>query len=271
MPPAISDVITQHATQLQQTANAPLPDTGPPQPVASAPKPGTRAYTQAQSAPAAEPAPAAPAPTPSAPVSPVPVRSKIVPARPRQTAEHQQALARVRKENPGPVFATGGRVRAVLSAITCGLIIFGANRMFQTYAGSGLSHDHVAIFRLGIFLLVISMIWSIGKALLPGLHLKINSDGLLISRTGLTREIPWSRVQRVGVVGSGKRTSVAVWLTDGSTPSSRLWHRARRYHGGARIFPLGATGGWLTRRQETRRVRTALAQYAIGRYDARIL
>ncbi|MCI2419896.1 serine/threonine protein kinase [Saccharopolyspora sp. K220] len=260
LPPAITDVIAQHATQLQQTANAPLPDTPPPQPVAAQPKPVTRAYTQAQPAPPAPPAPAAP------------TRDKIVPARPKQTAQQQMALARVRKDGPGPVFATGGRTRAALSAIICLLIVFGANRLYETQGlGGRVSADMIAIFRLGLLLLTISAIWSAGKALLPSLRLKINSDGLLVSRMGLTHEIPWSQIQRVGVVGSGKRTSVAVWLADGSAPNSRLWHRARRYHGGARIFPIGATGGWLTRRQETRRVRTALAQYSTGRYDARIL
>jgi serine/threonine protein kinase len=271
LPPAISDVIAQHATQLQQTANAPLPDTPPPQPVAAAPKPGTRAYTQAQSAAPTPPAPTPPAAAPPAPTPPAPVRDKIVPARPRQTAQEQQLVARVRKDNPGPVFTTGGRVRAFLSALICGLIVFGANNLFQNYYADEVSRDLVGIFRLGMLLLVISIVWSIGKMLLPSLQLKINSDGLRISRMGLVREIPWSQVQRIGVVGSGKRTAVAVWLADGSTPGSVLWHRSRRYHGGARIFPIGATGGWLTRRQETRRVRTALAQYAPGHYDSRIL
>ncbi|GAA0541354.1 hypothetical protein GCM10011581_37220 [Saccharopolyspora subtropica] len=261
LPPAISDVIAQHATQMQQTANAPLPDTPPPQPVAAQPKPATRVHTQ--NAPAAPPVaqPATPAP-------PVLLRDRIVPAQPRQTAQQQ---ARVRRDNPGPVFRTAGRMRAVLSAVVCGLIIFGANWLFRSYDVSEVSRDHIALFRLGILLLALSMVWSIGLALLPNLRLKINSDGLLISRMGLDREIPWSQVQRVGVVGSGKRASLAVWLADGSAPNSRVWHRARPYHGGACIFPIGATGGWLTRRQETRRVRTALAQYAPGRYDARLL
>ncbi|QIZ36787.1 serine/threonine-protein kinase [Saccharopolyspora sp. ASAGF58] len=273
LPPAISDVITQHATQLQQTANAPLPDTAPPQPT---PKPGTRSYTHAHDATPVSPAPVpsapvipasvAPAPVSPAPAAPAPMRDRIVPARPRETTRTPQ---RVRKDNPGPVFATGGRFRAAMSAVICGVIILGAGRLFQTYGFSGLSHDRVAIFRLGMLLLGISMLWSIGKVLLPSLHLKINSDGLLISRMGLTREIPWSQVDRVDVVGDGKRTAVAVWLADGTKPNSLWWHRARAYHGGARIFPIGATGGWLTRRQETRRARTALTQYAFGRYGVR--
>ncbi|MGP4017409.1 serine/threonine-protein kinase [Saccharopolyspora sp. 5N708] len=263
LPPAITDVIAQHATQLQQTANAALPDTPPPQPVAAQPKPVTRAYTQAQPAPAAPPAQPAP---------PVPVRDKIVPARPKQTAQQALALPRVRKDSPGPVFATGGRVRAALSALACLLIVFGVNRLYENYdLGSRVSTELVGVFRLGTLLLIISAIWSIGRMLLPSLQLKINSDGLLVSRMGLSREIPWSQIQRIGVVGTGKRTSLAVWLADGTTPGSRFWHRARSYHGGARIFPIGATGGWLTRRQEAKRVRTALAQYATGRYDARIL
>ncbi|MEV0083072.1 serine/threonine-protein kinase [Saccharopolyspora sp. NPDC050642] len=272
LPPAISDVIAQHATQLQQTANAPLPDTPPPQQVPAAPRPATRSYTQAQNA--APPAPVAPAPAPPAPVPPAPMvpaavapermRDKIVPARPRQTAQNQHPVARVRKDNPGPVFATGGRFRAAMSALICALIMFGANRVFQTYGG--LSTEHVAIFRLGMLLLAVSMLWSIGRVLLPSLRLKINSDGLLISRLGLTREIPWSQVNRVDVVDNGKRAALVVWLANGSKPPSKWWHRAPAHRGGARVFPIGATGGWLTRRQEARRARTALSQYAFGRY-----
>ncbi|MER7015157.1 serine/threonine-protein kinase [Saccharopolyspora sp. NPDC000359] len=293
LPPAISDVIAQHATQLQQTASAQLPDTPPPQPVAE-PKPATRSYTQATPAPVAPqptpaPAPAAsahapaPAPTPVAPppaapssvapqpAAPVaatrnevePVRGKIVPAQPRQTAQQ-----RVRRDNPGPVFATAGRFRALLSALVCVAIMYGAYRLADS--GFGVD-DRFPVFQLGMLLLGISAAWSALRAVLPSLNLKVNSDGLLISRMGLTREIPWSQVQRIGVVGSGKRASVAVWFTDGATQRSALWHRLRPHHGGVHVFPIGATGGWLARRQDVRRVRTALQQYAPSRYDSRVL
>ncbi|KAA5830034.1 serine/threonine-protein kinase [Saccharopolyspora hirsuta] len=264
LPPAISDVIAQHATQLQQTASAQLPDTPPPQPVAE-PKPATRSYTQ--SAPA--PAPPQPAPQPAAPVVAArsevePMRGKIVPAQPRQTSQQP----RVRRDNPGPVFATAGRFRALVSALVCLAIMYGAYRLAQSGLGAG---GRYAIFQLGMLLLGISAAWSAARVVLPSLRLKVNSDGLLISRMGLTREIPWSQVQRVGVVGSGKRASVAVWFTEGAAQRSALWHRLRPHHGGARVFPIGATGGWLARRQEIRRVRTALQQHAPGRYDSRML
>ncbi|RKT82298.1 Serine/threonine protein kinase [Saccharopolyspora antimicrobica] len=267
LPPAISDVIAQHATQLQQTASAPMPDTPPPQPVA-APRPATRTYTQA--APAAPaPAPPQPAPQPPAPVAPAraevePVRGKIVPAQPRQTSQQPQ----VRRDNPGPVFATAGRFRALFSAVVCVAIMFGAYELFRHGLGSG---DRFMIFQIGMLLLGLSAAWSVARAVLPSLCLKINGDGLLVSRMGLTREIPWSQVQRVGVVGSGKRASVAVWFTEGTAPRSALWHRLRPHHGGHLIFPIGATGGWFGRRQEIRRIRTALQQYAPGRYDTRML
>ncbi|MDA3625351.1 serine/threonine-protein kinase [Saccharopolyspora sp. WRP15-2] len=267
LPPVITDVIAQHATQLQ-TASAQHPDTPPPQPTAQ-PKSATRTYTQAGPAPAPQ-APVAPVPAaPPAPVAPArnaaePQRGKIVPAQPRATSHQPQ----VRRDNPGPTFTTAGRFRALLSALVVVLIMIAADRL----AGHGLgSSNKLMIFQLGMLLLGLSAAWSVARALLPSLRLKVNSDGLLISRLGMHREIPWSQVQRVGVVGSGKRASVAVWFTDGAAQRSSLWHRMRPHHGGARIFPVGTTGGWMTRRQEIRRLRTALQQYAPGRYDTRML
>ncbi|MFB9569660.1 hypothetical protein ACFFRS_22090 [Saccharopolyspora hordei] len=191
------------------------------------------------------------------------MRDEIVPAKPRQTSRQPQ----VRRDNPGPVFSTTGRFRALLSALVYFAIMVGAYRLYDAGFGS----RHLVIFQLGMLLLGISAVWSLGRAVMPSLHLKVNSDGLLVSRMGMVREIPWSQVQRVGVAGTGKRAAVAVWFTDGAAQRSTLWHRLRPHHGGARVFPIGSVSGWLTRRQEIRRVRTALQQYAPGRYDSRVL
>ncbi|CAM01191.1 serine/threonine protein kinase [Saccharopolyspora erythraea NRRL 2338] len=314
LPPAITAVITEHATELQRTASAAALADAP-----AEPKPATRAYTQAQPQPQVQaptpnqaqapipPAGQAPAPpaqprvqataeprpvtrtfTPAQPASPQqvqpaaqqqaqpvaeqqvqPQRDKIVPARPRQTAQTQAAVARVRADVPGPTFATGGRVGALVSAVVIVLLMIGARELSSAI---GTNPNVRGLFNLGMLLLAISAGWSLLRVVMPSLRLKVNSDGLRVSRLGLGREIPWSHVRHVGVVGRGKKQSVAVWLADGiPEPRSNLWHRTRSYHGGTRVFPIGATGGWWTRRQEAKRVRLALQQYAPGRYDQKLL
>ncbi|GAA2801031.1 serine/threonine-protein kinase [Saccharopolyspora taberi] len=284
LPSEITAVITEAATELQRTAVAEPP----------APKPATRGYTQAQPAPPvaqapaptpvapqaqapATPAPAAPAPATPAPAAPAPAapapapaqqRGQIVPARPRQTSQ-SPAAPQVRKDQPGPVFHTGGRVGAFVSGLVIVLLMLGAHELASQ---ASLSGDPYQVYRLGMLLLGISAVWSAARVLMPRLRLKINGDGIRVSRLGLAREIPWSHVRRVAVVGSGKKQAVAVWLVDGvPAPRSSAWHRTSGYHGGARVFPIGATGGWWTRRQEAKRVRAALAQYGHGRYDTSLL
>ena len=59
-----------------------------------------------------------------------------------------------------------------------------------------------------------------------------------------------------------------MWFADSvAPPRSRAWHRLRKHEGGTRVFPLGATGGWWTRRQEAKRMRAALQQHGHGSYD----
>ncbi|TWF94016.1 serine/threonine-protein kinase [Saccharopolyspora dendranthemae] len=277
LPPTITAVIAQHATELQRTAQ--VSDTPPPQPVAAppqAPKPVTQTYTQAP--PVAAPAgPPAPAPAPAGPM-----RDKIVPspAQKRRTQSQEQRPPRVRRDGPGPEFRTRGRVAAAMWVATFALLLvaatYGAREMgFSLFGRNPLDSlsdpDPVAVLRLGAFLLLFGAVWSFCRMLAPSLRLKVNGDGVVVHRFGLTREIPWHQVSRVGVVGRGKSTSLAVWMADGSVPRSTPWLRVRRYHGGARIYPVGATGGWISRRQESRRLRGALDQYARGRYDSRML
>ncbi|MEB3368556.1 serine/threonine-protein kinase [Saccharopolyspora mangrovi] len=273
LPQPITAVIAQHATELQRTAQA--PDTPPPQPVPAAaqaaPKPVTQAYTQAP--PAADAPPAAPAPA---------MRDKIAPSPPqkRQTQAHEQRAPRVRRDGPGPEFRTRGRVAAAMWTATFALLLVAVTYLADSvdipfYRGSLTSSltkpDQLAVFRLGALLLLFGAVWSFCRMLAPSLRLKVNNDGILVRRMGLTREFTWGEVSRVGVVGRGKSSSLAVWLADGSAPRSRPWHRVRSYHGGGRIYPIGATGGFISRRQEGRRLRTALEQYARGSYDSRML
>lgn len=261
LPPSISAVITQHATELQRTARA--PGTSPPLPVpAAAAKPAT-----AQGPPAQPPAPAPPR-------AQQPMREPIQPRQPQPTRGQPP---RVPRDGPGPEFRTGGRAKAVTWAVVFGLLLAAAvavERNVGPQVTAVVSHTGQgaqSLARLVGLLLVIGLIWSVARALVPRLRVKINSAGLVVSRLTMTREIPWSQVSRVGVVGKGKKAALAVWCSDGSVPTSRLWHRVAKYHGAALVFPIGATGGVIMRRQQARRVREALGQYARGRYDSRML
>ncbi|NYH76834.1 serine/threonine protein kinase [Actinopolyspora biskrensis] len=174
----------------------------------------------------------------------------------------------VRGELPGPVFHTAGRASALLWSGFSALLAYGTVR---TGADFGVSGESAAVFMLAVFLLLLSAVLSLAHALVPAIRLKINPDGIRVSRMGLHRDIPWSRVGRVGLVGTGKKQALAVWVASASTPESRWWHRVREYHGGSRIFTIGASGGWWKRRREARRLRAALQQYAPSRYDPRLV
>ncbi|SDK38255.1 Serine/threonine protein kinase [Actinopolyspora mzabensis] len=174
----------------------------------------------------------------------------------------------VRPDLAGPVFRSGRRVNALLWAAFSGALAYGTAVIGADVITRGPGR---ALLALGVFLLVLSCVLGMAQALTPGVSLKINSDGLRISRMGLHREIPWSRVGRVGLVGNGKKQALTVWVHQGFTPHSKWWHRTREYYGGNKIFLVGATGGWWARRREARRLRTALQQYAPRSYDARLL
>ncbi|SFE06614.1 Serine/threonine protein kinase [Actinopolyspora alba] len=174
----------------------------------------------------------------------------------------------VRPDLAGPVFRSGRRINALLWAAFSGALAYGTVMIGANAVTHGPSR---ALLALGVFLLVLSCVLCLAQALTPGISLKINSDGLRISRMGLHREIPWSRVGRVGLVGSGKKQALTVWAHQEFTPHSKWWHRTREYYGGNKIFLVGATGGWWARRREARRLRTALRQYAPRSYDARLL
>jgi serine/threonine protein kinase len=268
LPPAITATIAEHNTQLQQTAAA--ADASPP----ADQKPNTRTYTTAQPAPA-------PAPTPASP-SDVERTDTILPAVPKSTAQQPvPASAPPKKEvakkpprprlqdQPGPVFTVGGRIGALFTAVVMLGLIVGIFALGNRF---GVPPDMRGPFQLAVTCFGISGVLSLLKVVAPALCLKINGQGLRVYRLGASREIPWSQVMRVGVVGRGKKQYVAVWVADNVSPArTTWWHRVRRYHGGARIFPIGATGGWWKRRQEVKRVRLALHQYAPRAYDPRLL
>lgn len=267
LPPSITAVIDEHATELKQTMDAAPPDTPPPSGVQ--PKPGTLVYpAEGPSVATAPPPPPPPgAPAPAVPDNALERTNTVRPARPRQTSQQPLDAPRVRKDSPGPVFTTTGRAAALTSAIVLGCLVFGVISFFGTPSFVGESS-----YLAGVALLTASALLSLCKALMPSLRLKVNSDGLLVSRAGWRREIPWSHVQRVSVVGRGKKQAVTVWFAPSApVPRSVPWHRLRSYDGGSGVFPIGLTGGWWRRRQESRRVRTALQQYGRGSYDGRLL
>ncbi|GAB2682016.1 hypothetical protein GCM10027271_49200 [Saccharopolyspora gloriosae] len=264
LPAEITAVITEHTAQLKQASEA-----APLAPPAAAPTPPPRTqrggsdWSAAPAAPAKPIIPSRPKPTAQQPNPGTAAPARIAPSRPEPPAE------RVRGDGPGPVFALGGRVGALLSAaIMFGLIYL----VVEVSRNSSPSADIWALAQFGMVLLTISAALSLGKALLPSLRLKVSGEGLRISRAGLAREIPWSQVSRVAVVGSGKRQSVTVWTRPGAPAQGwRIWNPTRPYHGGVRLYPIGAAGGPITRRQEGRRVRQALQQYSRGTYDDRMV
>lgn len=266
LPSAITTVINEHTTQLQQAAEAATPLPADPEPAAE-PAPRRSSHDWSAGGSPAMP-PIVPARNRATAQKPSPGTTPAAPARIAPSRPAAPQGPRVRKDAPGPVFATGGRFGALLSAAVLFALVWGA---FQLDAMFTVSNDTEAIMRIGAVLLTISGLLSVGKAVLPSLRMKISGEGLRISRAGFAREIPWRYVRRVAVVGSGKRQSVAVWLDDQAPPQRwRLWHPLRHVHGGVRMFPIGAAGGPLARRQEARRVRQALQQYARGAYDPRM-
>ena len=268
LPPAVTALISEHTTQLQRTANAAASEDTP-RPAAEH-KPSTRAYTGLNEQPKPPPPPP-PAPPPSR----VEQTAPIAPARPRATAQQPVQQPRpqrplVSKDNPGPVFKTGRRVPPLLWAAFLFGLAWGG--VAAAYAIHGVPRHFVPAANIALTVLVVLGSLSLLKVLRPALRLKINSDGIRISRLGLSREISWNQINRVGLVGRGKREAVAVWVPDGAQrPKPRWWHWTRRYHGGTRLFPIGATGVLWTRRKEVKRLRLALQQYAPRVYDPRLL
>ncbi|MFR9729315.1 serine/threonine-protein kinase [Saccharopolyspora sp. MS10] len=267
LPAEITAVITEHTAQLQRASEAALergPDSASPGTAARQARParGGADWSAAPAAPAKPIIPARPKPTAQQPNQPTAAPARIAPSRPTPPVE------RVRGDGPGPEFATGGRVGALMSA----LVLFGLIYLAMQVGRYGSwDPDLWALAQFGMVLLAISGALSLGKAVLPSLRLKVSGEGLRVSRAGAAREIPWSQISRVALVGTGKRQSVAVWARPGSPAQGwRIWNPTRPYHGGVRLFPIGAAGGPIARRQEGRRVRQALEQYGRGTFDNRM-
>ena len=223
---------------------------------------------------------------PAAPPQPAPDwaavqrTDEITPVKPRSTSQQPVTRAsapgpEVRADNPGPVFATKGRVKAfvwllIVVAVVVGIYVvtdFLINQLDFRWLPGGQEAMQGAVTGLCVIgaLLVL-------RILTPALKFKINSDGIRISRAGLSRELPWRGIHRIGVVGRGKQQMVAIWVPDDHRrPRTTWWHRVRKYHGGAKVFPVGATGGWWSRRKEVDRIHLGLKQYSGRRYDNRLL
>ncbi|WP_243789094.1 serine/threonine-protein kinase [Saccharopolyspora gloriosae] len=266
LPAEITAVITEHTSHLKQASEAAPPVAAPAAPEAQPPprtQRGGSDWSAAPAAPAKPIIPSRPKPTAQQPGPGTAAPARIAPSRPTPPVE------RVRAGGPGPVFAVGGRTAALLSAA----IMFGLIYLAYQVGRSGIWDSEIwALAQFGMVLLAVSGTLSLGKALLPSLRLKISGEGLRVSRAGLAREIPWSQVSRVAIVGSGKRQSVTVWSRPGSPGQRwRIWNPTRPYHGGVRVFPIGAAGGPIARRQEGRRVRQALQQYSRGTFDDRMV
>lgn len=272
LPPAISTAIAEHTSQLREIAPSnPSASNGHPAgvPVPTPTRVGDPGGPHANHSPAGPASEDAFEDSESAPGTRQETgatREKIAHARPSQTA--RVAQSRVRKQNPGPVFHTAGRFSAMVSTLLCLLCMYVAYWLAEHGEVPTELHQ---IFQLGMVLLAVATGWCVLSALVPRLHMKVNSDGVLVSRAWLTRQIPWAQIRQVGIVDRGKHQAVAMWFVEGApVPRARPWHRVRPHRGGFQIFPLGATGGWWARRQHAKRMRSALQQHAPGRYDERI-
>ena len=266
LPPAINAVIDEHTTQLQGAAEAPEPPPAPPQRVAAGVRTpmGTR---KADWSARAETAP------PRAKNNNGVQRGRpdtAVAGPPPEPAPQPPPGPAVRADDPGPVFTTGGRLKALVWALVIIAVIIGSYRIsgylihdlhYRWLPGGKVWFRH-AMNALGVIAVLLGL-----RAVWPPLRLKVNSGGLRISRLGPALEVPWQRVRRVGIIGRGKGQKVAVWLTDSAPrPRPTWWHWVSRYHGGYVVFPVGSRG-----RREVKRMRLGLEQYAGGRYDNRML
>lgn len=248
LPPAINADIAQHTTELQKTAEATTP-------VPAASRGDTRSYTAARSVPSAAGNAAEPAPSNALPAENG-VNGEIKPAVRKGT--QRQATTAVATAERGAVFRTGRRLSSLVIAAALAVACSGV---------SGYTYSGVTAQALFAFLLL-AMVLHLLRALCPALRLEVNGSGLRVSRMGLSREIPWRQVRRVGLSGRGAKQALALWcIDDGATPRSTFWHRVPHYHGGVQLFPLGAVGSSGTRRREAERLHTALEEYAGAKYD----
>lgn len=263
LPDSVTALVGQHDSQLDRAARATRNGHG------SSGGPDPRAHHPATVVDPNERSPAAPNghAQPQHRGQPAPVTR--APAAPPATPQAHAPRPAVDRNLQGPTFRTRGRGSALLSALFVFALAYGAVQIPEVYAAADAARP---VFRLGVACLLISGVLSLLRAVTPGLRLRINSAGIRVSRVGLHQEIPWSQVERVAVVGRGRRQALAVWVTPGSElPRSTWWHRVRRHHGGHAVFPVGSTGGWWTRRQEAKRVRVTLERYAPWAYDPRPL
>lgn len=284
LPQAIQAAIDEHTERLRRSMVIPevaTPAPSPPPP--SPPRPSTRV----DSTPTPPPVPPRSGtrldPTPMESLSAPEATDEMPPVRPVPPPGEERmrppppSWPPVHKDLPGPVFSTGGRVTAVVWAVLLVIPVFAghefqfrAPRLYRSFFFR--FHPLWVSFYYTEILLQIVIVLLLLRALVPALRLKISGGGLRVSRLWLAREFSWRQVERIGVVGHGRRQSITFWVPAGVRPPESLWwHWVRRYHGGVRVFPIGATGGRGKRRREVDRVRLALHQYATHVYDNRLL
>lgn len=255
LPAAISALITERTAQLQQAtraADTPTPASEPAQ-ADPAQRPATQRVEQT---------------TPITPARPKPTAQQPIPLAARQPAPRRPA-ARTPSEGPGPVFKANRRIPALLAAAFYFAVAWGG--IAAAFAIHGVPAQFVPAANTALTILLVLGCLNILRVIRPALRLKISSAGLRVSRLGLSRQIPWNEVSRVGLAGRGKRETVVVWVHQGARrPGSTWWQWVRGYQGGSRIFPAGRVGRW-RRREEIGRIRLALEQYAPRIYDPRLL
>src|SRR5699024_2558067 len=167
-----TDVIAQHNTELQRTAQeGGVREPGPEQEQDDQ-RPGTKVNPQDVPQPGAEPAGGA-------------LRDEIVPARRRGTSQHAGGdPQQVSADLPGPVFTTGGRASSAFAALLFAALVGGAAWVANLH---GVPIRFQFAFQLGLGLLVLCAVVELVRTAWPRLRLKINPDGLRVSRAALTR------------------------------------------------------------------------------------
>ena len=106
-------------------------------------------------------------------------------------------------------------------------------------------------------------------ALRPQLGMRVDTEGLVVSRGHSEQRLPWSAISRARVVDDRARPWLVVWLAEGAaTPAPMGGGVFQRYHGGLRVIPVAQDRRRERRAREVRELRAALAWYAPRVYDS---
>jgi len=122
-------------------------------------------------------------------------------------------------------------------------------------SGAGLLFVNFVLFAIG----AVYLLWTLTR---PRYFVEVSGDGLTIGRGTHHRELAWSRIARVRIVGKQRRPWLVVWLTAGD-----LGAKYRRHHGGFRVYPVGHERMYWARAREARELGAALGWYGGASYD----